>query len=441
MKKVVTKKISVLNWNMVGSRLAVGIFVIMMPASIVIADTDSGATSGAASEEYEDTGFGEYLYNESSDQSKIEIVDLLEVDKPSVIVFLQAISMGLGIDEVLDAAVRLDSERRNDFTASAASLLPVFTGTSNYEYGRYDIDTLDDSPYRISEVAERFFESRDVLVPFPDWHEGQYHFNASAKELNDLIDDNLGVEWYRSKSKKPTPTDRPVFVSLYEASKDILVDGEERVKQALKENPEATIPVVFIFNRLFERSIDNLGYPKTIKGVRKAYLENAIMVTPTPEWEIGEYHTYAQMSEIQEVFELPEEDDFEPEEWQALMEEAENHIIEDESFLIVVLPAGDAGQVNIQQRSSLQYAANGSDGADESIQTAFGKGLIVNRPERLAALAALGVQSVPISFYYLDRARIKPYKLGLRGLQIIGGWIPGTNPPPKPPLCASPPCR
>lgn len=408
--------------------------------------------------DYEDTGFGEFLYNESSPETRIEVADLLDAEKPSAMVFLQAISMGLGIDEVLDAAIKLDTDRRSDFTASAISLLPVVSGSKSYDYGRYDSDSLelrydegpfenkseDEQPYEVAEVVERFFESRDVLAPFPDWYEGQSHFSAAAHELLSLIDGNLGIEWYRSKSNKPVSPNRPIFISLYESTKTILVDGEERIEEAFNTNPEAVLPVVFVFNRLVERSIDTLGYDKTVTEVQKAYLENALMVTPAPEWDSGEYHIMADIQELDDIFQLPTEEDFAPEEWKLIVDEAREHNADDEAFLVVVLPAGgldnnkQAGTNSIQNK--LLYAS--SEGIQSSLKKAFKRGLIINRPERLAALKYLGeVKAVPVAFYYIDRARVKPYKLGMRGLRIIGGYVPGAPPPITPPPCASPPCR
>lgn len=407
--------------------------------------------------DYEDTDFGEFLYNESSTETRIEVADLLDTQRPSSMVFLQAISMGLGIDEVLDAAIKLDSDRRSDFTASAISLLPVVSGSKSYDYGRYDHDSLeqrydegpfenkpeDQQPYEVAEVVERFFENRDVLVPYPDWYAGQSHFTAAAHELMSLIDGNLGIEWYRSKSSKPISPERPIFVSLYESTKTILVDGEDRIEQAYNADPNAEIPVVFVFNKLVERSIDTLGYDKTVKGIQKAYLENALMITPTPEWYHGEYSIMADIQELDEIFELPTEAEFEPEEWQLILDEAKQHKVEDESFLIVVLPAGGLDNEQQARRNNvahkLLYASNES--ITDSLKEAFKLGLIINRPERLAALKHLGVTKVPVAFYYIDRARVKPYKLGLRGLRIIGGYIPGSPPPVTPPPCASPPCR
>jgi len=51
-------------------------------------------------EEYQDSGFGEYLYSESSLATKLEMLRLLSKQTPPTQVFLHAISMGVGVDEM-----------------------------------------------------------------------------------------------------------------------------------------------------------------------------------------------------------------------------------------------------------------------------------------------------------------------------------------------------
>jgi len=73
----------------------------------------------------------------------------------------------------------------------------------------------------------------------------------------------------------------------------------------------------------------------------------------------------------------------------------------------------------------------------------MGKGVIFNRPDLIAALNALGVSDVPVAFYYLNSARVKPFTRGAR--ELIQGVI-GVTIPQVPTgstggvICASPPC-
>lgn len=422
-------------------------------------------------DEYEDTEFGEYIYNEASTPTKLEILRLLSKDTPSMMVFMTAVSMGVDIESLLQASVNYQPNKSRDLAASAVNLLPLLTESSEYVYSAYELADLErddeSKPYSVAKVVENFFEDRRVLRPYPDWFEGQFHFMASAKELLALQKPQKDLRWFRTKSKQDV-SKRPIFVSLYEATDSVLIDGEERIVKALKEDPNAQLPVVFIFNRLNERAIDQLGYPLTIKGLQDAYSEKGLMLTPTPEWQLGEYHTYSKLEEFYDVFNIPEEEDFEPEEWQKLIAEAEDYSVTETAFLFVILGGADKeGQEQVFNVaiSEEQLLAAWDDPRTESefpyvtpkgskpvtLNNLMNKGLIFNRPDLIAALNALGVQRVPVAFYYLDSSRVKPFLKGPKSLiqAAIGitnpngpfGGDGGITPPPiETPICASPPC-
>ena len=427
-------------------------------------------------EDYEDTEFGELMYNEASTPTRLEVLRLLSKDTPSVLVFLTAVSMGLDVESVLQASVRYQPEKSRDMTASAIEILPLLPDSPDYIYSSYDLEDLDRAgpgdPYSAKEVAKRFFEDREVLMPAPDWIDGQYHFLASGAELNELVEASEGARWYHNKSTNDV-TKRPIFVSLYEGTQSILVDGEARVKSALQADPDALLPVVFVFNRVREFPADKLpDYPKTIKGIQRAYTERGLMLTPTPEWEKGEHHIYAKIDEFEDVFDIPEEDDFEPEAWRRLIAEAKQYSVPNTSFLAVII-GGDTGGKNENSKlapssyhqyaqwddprteADYPYVAPGSDdGGDErgedsggiTVKAIVSQGIILNRPDLIAALKALGVEAVPLAFYYVDSSRVKPYNKGPQALvesvlgiqQPAGGSYSGGG--GVSPLCASPPC-
>lgn len=424
-------------------------------------------------EEYEDTEFGESIYNEASTPTKLEILRLLSKDTPSMSVFMMAVSMGIDIESVLQASVAYEPSKGRDLAASAVNILPLMTKSTDYLYSGYELEDLeresDTTPYSVTDVVTNFFEDRRVLRPYPDWFEGQFHFMASAAELLHLQKPQKDIQWYKTKSKQDV-VKRPIFVSLYEATSSVLIDGEERIVKALKENPNAQLPVVFIFNRLNERAADELGYPVTIKGIQRAYSEKQLMLTPTPEWQLGEYHMYAAIEEFYDVLDVPSEEDFEPEAWNKLIEEAENYSVTDTAFLFVVIGGGDGENesnfqtnrnknINGQQlavwddprtEAEFPYVAP-KNSAPATLDNIMKKGLIFNRPDLIAALNALGVKQVPVVFYYLDSSRVKPFTKGPRALiqSVIGLSQPGGNfgggggitpPPPKVVICASPPC-
>lgn len=410
--------------------------------------------------EYEDTEFGQLIYNEASTPTKLETLRLLSKDTPSMMVFMTALSMGLDIESVLKASVQYEPNKSRDLAASAVNLLPILAESPDYLYSGYKLEDLDreneEEPYSVEEVVEKFFKKRLVLRPYPDWFEGQFHFMASAAELKRLQTPQKDARWYLTKTTEKN-SNRPIFISLYEATSSILIDGEERIAQALLADPNAQLPVVFIFNRLNERSIEELGYPKTIKGVQAAYAEKQLMLTPTPEWQLGEYHLYSGIDEFYDIFNIPEEDDFEPEVWQKLLEEAEDYSVTNTSFLLVVLGSNDDETAKLRITNDQQYAAwddprteaafpyvAPKDGPPVTLKNLMSQGLIFNRPDLIAALNALGVTKVPVAFYYIDSARVKPFLKGARSLiqAALGVSFP-NNPSPSDGggiVCASPPC-
>lgn len=416
-----------------------------------------------ADADYEDTVFGELIYNEASTPTKLEMLRLLSKDTPSMMVFMHAVAMGLDIEEILQAAVKYEPAKGRDLAASAVNILPLMTESTNYLYSSYQLEDLDredeDQPYSVQQVVEKFFENRLVLRPYPDWFDGQYHFLASAAELQKLQEPQKDVRWYRSKSTQDV-SKRPIFVSLYEATGSVLIDGEERIEQALAADPNAQLPVVFVFNRLNERAVDELGYPGTLRGIQNAYAEKTIMITPTPEWQLGEYHLYAGLDEFYDIFEIPVEEDFEPEAWAKLISEAEDYSVLNTAFLFVILGSGEddietakvaitteqlyAAWDNPRSEESYPYVAP-SGGDPVTLENIMGKGMIFNRPDLIAALNTLGVKRVPVAFYYIDSTRVKPFSKGPRALiqAAIGAGTPpgsfggggGFEPPPP----ASPP--
>ncbi len=425
-------------------------------------------------DEYEDTDFGEFIYNEASIPTRLEVLRLLSKDTPSLMVFMTAISMGLDIENTLQASVKYEPEKGRDFAASAVNLLPILTVAERYLYSGYELEDLEreneEDPYSVEEVIEKFFDQRLVLRPYPDWHEGQAHFMASAAELKRLQAPQKDVRWYRAKTTEDNDTRRPVFVSLYEASSSILIDSEERIEQALMADPNARLPVVFIFNRLNERAVDELEYPPTIKGLQRAYTEKQLMLTPTPEWQLGEYHIYSSIDEFYEIFTIPEEEDFEPEHWQRLLEEAEDYAVTNTAFLLVVVghpeddEEKDEADTEEQKTETTKLAithnqlyaawddprteseypfATSTNTPPVTLKNMVGQGLIFNRPDLIAALKALGVKRAPVVFYYNDSSRVKPYTKGPRALiqAAIGVSFPnGVFGRGGGIICASPPC-
>lgn len=433
--------------------------------------------------EYDDTEFGEYLYSEASDATRLEILRMISKDAPLDAVLLQGLSMGLGIDDLVSAAVRYDSEIRQQVSSSAISILPMLEHSSKKLFTRYQLDDLEKNTnietYSVVDVAERFFEKKEILSPAPDWVEGQYAFKASAKELLEIISraggKSISSQWYKNQSAvvADIKSKRPIFVSLYQDQELLIIDDAERIKKIVQTQGEgALVPVVFIFNRITERAIDQLTssensnkddkkYPATIRGVHDAFASEELMLTSVPEWQQGDYHIMAKVAEIKELFSVPEENDFDSEHWKRLLDEASKFKANDISFITVILPqesqVSDSDGQKVAQasvsrdpriESDFPYVIN--DGEAPELKDLVAAGVFMLRLDLIAALDSIGILEVPVSFFYIDDTRTQPYRGGVRGIEMILGNSIGTplkfggnggfDDRDQQPICASPPC-
>lgn len=427
--------------------------------SILYAQSDS---------QVEETSFGEFLYSEASEATLTELLALLDREDPTIGIFSHALSMGVPIDEMLDAAVRHKKDHGRDYYVSAAFLLPLLDFSARKRFSTYELDDLED-PNSATEVIQRFFDSEETLETTPDWHLGEAHMQVGVAELKDIVSQYSKDFWYRKdQDSQPADPSRPVFIQLYTDNESAIINDVDRINQLHQQNPDATLPVVFVFNTVLERPVSRMTQPVTVKSVVADYYANNLMVTPTPEWELREFHTLAKVEELYEVFNIPEQDDIEEERWAAAVADVQRNGIKD-SFIVTVLPSGSAG------------GSGGTLGTLGSGLEVLGDGVVINRVDRIAAAKHLGYTELPVVFYYVDNQRVKPYRLGIRRLGYVamqaglspsqvgfsGAGVPGdgvptggnggfgpppppppTPPrpprppqPPEPPACPSPPCQ
>lgn len=424
--------------------------------------------------DYVDTEFGDYLYCEASVATRLEALRMLSKGAPLDAVLLQGLSMGLGIDDLVAAAVRYKPEIRREVATSAISILPILEQPSNVsKFTRYSLEDLEKESalgtYSVAEVAKRFFENRAVLTPAPDWPEGQYAFDASAKELLEISqgqNNELGKQWYYNQSSQAEQikSKRPVFVSFYQDQMQIAIDDLDRVKKVAANSSNGLVPVVFIFNHLNERPVelltaensDRKTYPRTITGIHEAYTADKIMVTAVPEWQQGDYHILAKVEEVKALFEIPEQDDFDSEHWKRLLSEARRFEAAEISFVSVMLPHdsdivdNDGQRVAVfnDPRVETDFPYIIKDGKKPELKDLIDKGIFMLRLDLIAALDYLGVQQVPVSFFYVDDARTQKYRGGIKAIEAIVSNNTGVNSADfggkggfaEPSKCASPPC-
>lgn len=363
---------------------------------------------GVQAQSNNDGSFGTFLYSEASDATRAEMLDLLDREDPTVGIFAHALSMGLPVDELLEAATRNNVDKGQQYYSAAGFMLPLLNFNPKQSFDKYSVEDLENRN-SASEVITKFFDDRAKIEFQPDWHTGEYHMLVPVSELKKILDDSASAaSWYIADnvSTKPSPS-RPVFIQLYSDISAVLINDAEKINRVFATRPNATLPVVFAFNTTAERPVSRMTQPSTVKSIIDDYYTNGTMVTPPPEWDLREYHVLASIDQIEEVFTIPNKDDIADDRWQAITRELEKSGL-DESFVVTIIPGGNLGSTN----------SRSSNGLDSGIEV-LGEGAVMNRLDRVAVAKSLGFTEFPVSFYYIDNQRVKPFKEGLPGLAYI----------------------
>jgi len=164
----------------------------------------------------------------------------------------------------------------------------------------------------------------------------------------------------------------------------------------------------------------------TLRGLQDAYIDEGLMLTPTPEWHTGENHSVIKVNEFYDFFDIPQESDYEPEAWQALINDAKKYDYNSTSILVVFLPTTNKVKIGGNQidvynnqfaawddpRTESKYLFTTPKSQPKSnFDSLLGRGVVLNRPDLIAA--------------------VKPYTRGARSLiqAAIGADVPAPIPP------------
>ncbi|MBT5031153.1 MAG: hypothetical protein HOM55_02530 [Proteobacteria bacterium] len=258
-------------------------------------------TSGAQQPPSGNIGeFGAKLYSEPTVSTRQEIINLLRQGFPSNEVFLLAISMGLPIDEILDAAAT-DTERYGepekvrDYVLSAETLLPYLRTDSADQYSRYNVGQ---TGYQVSsvgatEVVDRALLNQEAIEDTPPWYLGanQNHLVHGLSDFDRLRREQIDAgQWYERLVDVPgrfassTHVVHPVFVSIYPRFEN---EFESRVLTDLtgESGSGDEIPVVYIFNEPRERAIIDFRFPLDLNEVSTRYREQGLYPVST-SWTV-----------------------------------------------------------------------------------------------------------------------------------------------------------
>ncbi len=283
-----------------------------------------------------------------------EIDQFLEAGYPPASVLIHASSMGIAIDRAMYAAVRSQPQRADELYMTALELmgfLPGWTCTTGVDRGQYDpvydVNALPEERL-VQDVADRYFQDRSRLEPFPDWPNDEFHMLASTAELLDLLSRIEPGYWYRPGAGRNER--QGVLIGLYPDTDEIIINTTaERIRQWRDEGMER-IPVTFFFNLDYQRPVSRFGNDLTLQDITDSFFEGGDELTPVPLWTEGDHHLEVSGEELEELFELPETNDIDPQRYQALRDDLAVNGFDEKPVLVTLLRSGSYSRISEADR-------------------------------------------------------------------------------------------
>lgn len=293
-----------------------------------------------------------------------ELARLFNLGYPPATVMMHAITTGMSLNDILFIAVKSDVSRAQEFYRTAESLVPALPGwvcQAEVDQDRYvksvNLSDLGDNP-TIRQVAALFFNDNRRVIPFPDWSKGKVHMTASVDELASLVNPD---DWYVPGEDDGTPRtapNRPVFVSLYKDSGEIVVDsGAERIRRA-REQGIKRLPVVLVYNNMRQRPISSFGPDVTVSELAQDFYSQGVELTAVPEWRVGDYHKLATPEELRQVVDVPTREGIPPEQWSAVEQELRANNMRLPRPLLLTLVRSGPGRAWINDPTTLAVASD-----------------------------------------------------------------------------------
>jgi hypothetical protein len=231
-------------------------------------------------------------------------------------IYNHEISKGNAIYSVVNAAVVADPDRETEFRWLADVMLPGFPGSAcgcysfrqERDWNEITYESLD--PKTVIEVSRRFFENREHLARF---FEGQAHGLFPVAELERLLKESS--LWYRVLPVRSHPVPEGVFVSMYENGDEIVVDGNLGAVQSAVARGDELMPVLFHYYWDDTIPIGRYDEELTADDASDILSDLSTEVSPVPNWKVGDFHAWMKIEEVEELVNIPEKDDIDPELW------------------------------------------------------------------------------------------------------------------------------
>lgn len=308
-----------------------------------------------------------------------EVRDFIEHGYPIQSVYLNGISRGFSIDDMVYMSVRVSPERAGQFVDAALDMLPSLpVWACRDESQRVEdrfaplVPASSLGPVAsLQEIARMYFEDNERVVPFPEWINNGAHVQVPVADLEPLLGDR---NWYEV-GRDDRPVNEPVMISLYRHDRSIVVDGNlDQVRRAIEQG-DNFVPAVVLYNDGNQRPVSDFGAEPLVGDIVAAYLDGRTSVTFVPDWHepYSDRHHTAAIDEFEEFTTLPTREEIEDARWDKITTEL-----------------GADGFHRKPVMVSLYY--NGAR-------------VWIDEPDRLTAARELGIDPVPVSYLYhnLDR--------------------------------------
>ncbi len=211
------------------------------------------------------------------------------------------------------------------------------------------------------------------MEPFPDWFNGESHMNAPIDELIDLANDDF---WYRKNPDNLVANNqpnRPVLVSLYAETEEVVLDISRSELQTLKAGGQGDIPVVFYYNKTYQTPVGRFDETPRLDDIMDGFSSRGEQLTPVPLLNTGDFHLPVSGDEFEDLFSIPDADDISPERLTILKADLQRDGFSKKPVVLTM------------------YSEQDSSWIDD--------------PERVRAALELGMDDIPVAVLYhkLDR--------------------------------------
>jgi len=232
----------------------------------------------------------------------------------------------------------------------------------------YTMDSLPPNN-RINEIAKRFFEGPEIPDSTPAWLNGESHGSFPAEEIERF---SSRAYWYKSgdtTAKMVALRPEILLISLYPNTQQIVVDGNHLEElRALYGSDD--IPVTFIFNEENVVPVSYFGKNVTMKKVADAFFKDGLSVADTPMWYAGDRQLATSPAQIADLLQIPPLEEIDPERLAALVADL---------------------QTNGFTKKPINISLMAQNGL-----------MVVDEGERVRAAQSIGMDSIPIVFFYFN---------------------------------------